>query len=343
MKTIKDKKIDNYLKILAFVLTFVLLLEALSVTAFSKKSASSYNNRLSAAYSFTDEPTNSIQIAGIGNSDLYSGFVPVTLWEEFGFTSTLIASPRQTPLQSYEMMTELMKNQHPDLLMIEVDMLYSSPPDKHSEIRSEQSLDSIFEFLSTDNFQDIIESHFSIFTFHDKWKVIGNKTKKKVMMPNSHGYRYSREVKQIKVNDYMTETSGAEKISGVNAEYLDKMISYCLSNEIDVMLVEIPSVNSWNYERHNAVQQLADKYNINFLDLNMCINDVSLDVRSDFRDKGNHLNYSGANKVTKYLGEYIKNHYSVDDRRGDTAFNYWYESCEAFKNEIEQDNKSKGS
>lgn len=336
----KDRKINSYLKILAFVLSFVLLLEALSATVFSKKSAASYNNKLSSAYSFTNEPKNSIQIAGIGNSDLYSGFVPVTLWQEFGYTSTVVASPRQTPIQSYEMMTELMKNQHPDLLIIEVDMLYSSVPDNHSKVQSKNSFESFFDYMNTDNFQEIIEGHYSIFTFHDKWKKIGRKEKSTVTAPNSHGYKYSNAVKKIVVNNYMSDTDASENISDVNAQYLDKMISYCKNNEIEVLLVEIPSVNSWNSERHNAVKLIAEKYNINFVDLNMCYDDMKFNVSEDFRDKGNHLNYNGANKATKYLGEYIKNNYSIDDRRGDAAFNYWNESCKAFIDEIEQENKA---
>lgn len=338
MDIIKDKKVNNYLKILAFILVFVLLLEGLSFTVFSKKSASLYSNKLSDAYSFTEEPKNSIQIAGIGNSDLYSGFVPATLWEQFGYTSTIIASAHQTPLQSYEMMTELLKEQKPELFIIEVDMLYSSVPDKHSEIQSDKPLNSLFEFLSDDNFQDIIESHFSIFTFHDKWKKMNKKDKNHKKNNNSHGYKFNKKVKKIKVNDYMSESNSTEKISKMNTKYLDRMISLCRDNDIDVLLLELPSVNSWNYERHNAVQQLADSYNISFIDLNICPDDIGLDFSTDFRDKGNHLNYSGANKATEYLGTYISENYKIDDRRGDTAYNYWNESCEAFNDNIVKNN-----
>ncbi|MFR5876188.1 MAG: hypothetical protein ACLUFN_06835 [Eubacterium sp.] len=334
MKTFKEKNIKNYLKILAFILVFVLLLEGLSVTLFSKRAAVSYANKLADAYSFTEEPKDSIQIAGIGNSDLYSGFVPATMWENFGYTSTLISSPRQTPLQSYEMMTELLKNQCPDLIIIEVDMLYPSVPDKRSKIKSEQSLDSFFEFFDSNNFEDIIAGHFTIFTFHDKWKKVTDKKHKVFKKSNSHGYRYSKLVRKFKVKNYMSESSDSEKISKINTDYLDKMISLCKSKNIDVLLLELPSVNSWNFERHNAVKQLADDYNINFVDLNMCLDDMNLDVSTDFRDLGNHLNYNGANKATKYLGSYIKNNYIIDDKRGDAAYNYWNESCEAFKKEL---------
>ena len=84
--------INDCIKIIAFVLAFFLVLEGLSLSVFSGRSAAKFSARLRDAYSFVDEPDNTIQIACIGNSNMYSGFVPFQLWNDYGYTCLLYTS-----------------------------------------------------------------------------------------------------------------------------------------------------------------------------------------------------------------------------------------------------------
>ena len=45
------------------------------------------------------------------------------------------------------------------------------------------------------------------------------------------------------------------------------------------------------------------------IDFNMLLDDIDFDWINDTRDGGNHLNDFGAQKVTRYLGEYLKKQY----------------------------------
>jgi hypothetical protein len=312
----------------------VLLIEGLSLTVFSKHSASVFSNKYSRAYSFTSDPAESIQVAGIGNSDLYSGFVPATLWKDYGYTSTVIATPRQTLPQSYNLLEELLKCQSPKLLVLEVDMLYDNPPNKSNAMESERNLDILFDYLNTDNFENTIKKNFSIFTFHDRWKKIGKSKSAKKVKTGAHGYYYSDLTSRLKKKDYMVQTDDVEHIKQMNKDYVTKMIKACNDKGTDVLLVELPSPSSWNYERHNAVQELADENNVEFLDLNLCLDEMNFTMKNSFRDKGNHLNYNGASTVTEYIGAYIKDNYSIDDRRQDSQYAYWNEDCDEFFKQI---------
>ena len=40
-------------------------------------------------------------------------------------------------------------------------------------------------------------------------------------------------------------------------------------------------------------------------------------------DKGDHLNLSGAHKVTDYMTMYLQEHYMLPDHRGDEKFTSW--------------------
>ena len=50
---------------------------------------------------------------------------------------------------------------------------------------------------------------------------------------------------------------------------------------------------------------------------------------TDLHDRG-HLNPSGARKVTDYLGNYIKNHYEIPDRRLDKYYSNWFSEYEDY-------------
>ncbi len=331
--SINKQKVNSFIRIIAFILVFVLLLEALSLTIFSKNNAINMTAKYARSYSYTQEPDNSIQIACLGNSDLYSGFVPTFLWEKYGYTSTILANPRQTPMRSHELLKDLLKTQHPDLVILETDMLYSEDPKDNAAKKlsnTKYNLDNLFAYLNADDFGEKIENHFSIFLFHDRWKRIGRKGKKPFNV-NSHGYKFNTDVRKIKKINHMIKTDKSEDIEKESLIYFNKIINLCNQNNIKVMFLEMPSINSWNYERHNAAENLAKSYNIRFVDLNLCFKEMKFDMDSDFRDKGNHLNYFGASKATDYIGSEIKKNYGIEDRRRNKRYEFWHENLKEFK------------
>ena len=114
--------------------------------------------------------------------------------------------------------------------------------------------------------------------------------------------------------------------------YLKKMIQLCRENGITPLLVEMPSNDSWDYYKHNAVAEIAEENSVQFVDFNLLFDEIDFDIKADYRDGGSHCNYFGAEKTTNYLGELIKTDYSseLSDKRSDADFAYWYESVKAF-------------
>lgn len=339
----------NTIKIISFLLVFVLLLEGMSITVFSKKAATQYQNSFSKSCSFTTEPKNSIDIALIGSSDLYSGFVPIELWDNYGYTSTVVSTPKQTVQRSYTFLEELLKVQSPKLVVIETDMFYQGVP---LESKSQIEIDKpkyfpilskgkkLIKLISTFPIGENLENHFTVFMFHDKWKTLKANQLKKLMNRDGeitceHGYNFNKIIYPIKDNDRMTATNDIEPIPDENVLYIQKMLDACKSRGIRVMLIEMPSLTSWNYARYNAVKQLAEHNDVEFIDLNLKENfstsQISCDT--DYRDNGNHLNYYGAVKATHFLGGiiYDKHNDILTDRRNDNQFTYWQQSSEEFK------------
>ncbi|MFR4018784.1 MAG: hypothetical protein ACLT01_06165, partial [Clostridia bacterium] len=63
---------------------------------------------------------------------------------------------------------------------------------------------------------------------------------------------------------------------------------------------------TWNLSKSNAVQKLADEYGLTYYDYNRTC-PAGFDWSQDSKDGGNHLNYSGALKVTSDFGEKLQN------------------------------------
>ncbi len=82
---------------------------------------------------------------------------------------------------------------------------------------------------------------------------------------------------------------------------------------------------------------------INFLDLQK---EVGLDFQTDTYDGGLHLNLSGAEKLTRYFGEILRDEYGLEGHRGDSRLEQIWEEKEAFysrmKQEQEEDLKQYG-
>ncbi len=334
----KNKKIITLIKILSFALVAAVLMQVLSVTVFTKKNGgTAYRNHFNKTYSYFYEPDNSVQLLGIGNSDLYSGFVPTRLWEKYGITSQVMGSPHQTPLQSYYYLKDIFKKQSPEVVMIELDMLYDSTVDEPPEPENTK-LDSFFNYANTDDFQAVIFDKLSIFTFHDMWKSIVNRDFD-MRTPNSHGYKYFSAHKNVKVEQYMFETDEKEPVQKNKLHQLDMMVKLCREHGCKIFFTEMPTLTSWNFKRHNAALEIAEKYGADFVDLNLFTEDIGLNMKKSFRDDGNHLNYKGACKVTDYMGKYINKNFNLEDRRSNPDYDYWNESVKKFRKEMKKEDK----
>lgn len=324
---IKEKSIE-IVKIIAFVLSFFVLLQCLALAGLSEKSATKFNNRKKDAYSFVNDESNTLQIVNIGNSDVYSGVVPLELWRQNGNTSTVCASIHQTVQESTDLMKLIYQQQSPELVIIEADMFYDDDPDVENNIKTSKTLSDFFDRMNPDNFTRKVEGVYTIFKFHNYWQ--GGKDNKKNAPYNAHGYKYSTEVRKLHPLDYMIPSDETYPIKKVFSEQLDNLIKLCKDNSSKVMILALPSINSWNYARHNSVAEFAKERNIPFLDTNLYLDEIGIDITDCFRDEGNHLNYKGAKAVTEYLGNYIKENYDLEDLRDNKQYSSWNVDLQKF-------------
>ena len=130
--------------------------------------------------------------------------------------------------------------------------------------------------------------------------------------------------------DLIDEMQATEESGQTGFVYLRRIIEDCQARGIEVLLVHLPyPADEEKQMDANAVCGIAEAYGVDFIDF------VSMDQVTDYAtdcfDANEHLNPSGARKVSDYLGRYIAEHYEIADRRGEAAYAAWADDTTAYR------------
>ena len=93
---------------------------------------------------------------------------------------------------------------------------------------------------------------------------------------------------------------------------LAEIVELCQENGIQPVLCTIPWQGTNVYADY--LRSFAEAYGCSYVNLYDHIEEMGLDEASDFSDTG-HLNASGATKIARYMGAYLKANYFLTDFR----------------------------
>ena len=148
---------------------------------------------------------------------------------------------------------------------------------------------------------------FPLVKYHDNWKYLKLTT---FLQPrgkyhfSNKGMAYANTVKAYPFgNEYMQLSGGKHAmLSEEKLDQFQKIYDLCDRNGIRLVLLTVPSANTWNKGKSDTVKQLAKKYDLTYYDYNRQL-PAGFDWATDSKDGGNHLNYAGASAVTKDLAK----------------------------------------
>lgn len=261
------------------------------------------------------EKENTIDVLIVGDSESYASISPMQLWRDAGYTAYVTGTSAQTLDYSLQMVKRAFLTQTPKIVILETNAVYRDVSDAKAMI-------------------SYLGEYFSIFQYHNRWKHIRWDDFKEdvnyTWTNDFKGYRHSKAVKSCEKKDYMKETSETADIPAGNIEYVKEIKKLCDEHGAKLLLLRTPSTLNWNYAKHNGMKKMAEELGCEQIDMNLMDEEVQIDWETDTRDKGDHLNDYGAEKVTRVLTEYLKETKLLCDHREDAAFRGWNEALKRY-------------
>ncbi|MGB8454797.1 MAG: SGNH/GDSL hydrolase family protein [Anaerocolumna sp.] len=314
------KNLRLNLIVISFILIFLILLQRLFMPKYVSEI---HEGNLIEEY-YTEEKNHDVIF--IGDCEVFSNISPITLWEDFGITSYIRGSAQQLIWQSYYLLKETLKYEKPKVVVYNVlAMKYNKP---QNEAYNRMTLDGMkFSVTKLKDIQasmtkdeSFISYLFPILRYHTRWSAL---------TPDDFKYLFHR--KKVSINGYLmrvdvkpvTFVPPGKKLAnyqfGENSyDYLNRITELCKENGIQLVLIKSPSIYPyWYKEWDQQMKDFAHKNGLLYINFLNYIDKIGIDFTKDTCDAGLHLNLTGAEKFTKYIGGILSNTYQLEDKRTD--------------------------
>lgn len=283
---------------------------------------------------FYEEPDNTIETLFIGASTMLNAVNPTQLYSDYGMCAYNLGTEKQPVLATYFWVQEVYRLHSQSLKTVVFEV--SELRDTSIDLIYHKALDNMkFSFVKLKALAAYEEEFgnamnmFPLYAYHTRWSKLEDKDFYKFSLDpvnGTRGYNFDATVygltkKLAFVNEIvLDEDAEPNGLVESSVSYFEKLVEFCEEKGLNLLLVKVP-VNNWSSSFHNAVQNLADKHSLEFLDFNFDplfpeLEFVDLFDNCDTR----HMNCYGAEKFTSWLGQYLVDEYSASDVRGNPDY-----------------------
>ena len=292
---------------------------------------------------FYEEERKDYDVIFVGDCEVYENFSPITLWEEYGVTSYIRGSAEQYIMQSYYILEDTLRYHTPEVVIFNVQAKQFSEAQSEAYNRmtlegmewSKSKVDAIFASMKED--EQFLDYVFPILRYHSRWSEL-----------NADDFKYMFATKKVSHNGYYMrvdvkpvttippERVLADYSFGENAwKYLKMMADLCEKEGIELLLIKAPSLYPhWYDEWDVQIEEFAEERDLTFINFLDLVDEIGIDYNTDTYDAGLHMNLSGAEKLSKYLGKVLTEEFEVPDRSQDASWKeIWQEKIEFYEAE----------
>ena len=315
------------IKIVTAVVAFVLVFTALQRLLVPKYASMALEGGLIREYynSSMDQ-----DVIFVGDCEVYANFSTIGLWEDYGITSFIRGSPQQLVWHSYYLLEDTLNNarQKPKVVVFNImAMQYGEPqyePYNRLTLDGMRMSPTKIRAISASRMEneDWLSYFFPLLRYKEHWRELG-----------SEDFRFFFRDPQVSISGFMVRSDIVpvdfipQAMRRPNYQFEDKAYHYLermveLTRENDIELVRIKTPNlfpHWFDEWDEQIVAFADKHDllyINFLGLE---EEIGLDWSVHSFNAGAHLNVFGAELMSRYFGEILRDRFGLPDRRSDTA------------------------
>ena len=313
----KRAAVRHLLSASAFLLILALLIAGASCVVRPKNNTAEAGMQNLHASGILAEPDNTIDVVFLGNSLCNCGLMPMEIWKNYGIACYNCGSAPQRMYLAEELLHTAFRRQHPRMVVMEPLALFE-------------------DYGSLEVLPEKAQRYLPVLRYHNRWKSLRPEdwyapVRYTGINPRK-GYVERRETVPADVDSIMPMIQRYSRIPRKNAKILRRMRDFCRENGAELVFISTPSLCSWSQPRFDAVQAMADALEIPYLNMENDIpGEAFIDWQTDTYDGGDHMNLTGAIKVSDYLGSWLSDTGLFQDRRGDPAYADWNETLAQFE------------
>lgn len=335
----------NFLRVCIFSLITLVMLFGLN--SFFQPIWYEWNNYYT-MNGFYEEPENTLEAVVLGPSIALTSIAPTELYTNYGISAYNLGTERQPVFASYYWLQEVYRLHGESLKTVIFDVSAvredATTPFYHkvfdSMKLSEVKLKAVWDYTNED-IGKTINFMVPLLSYHNRWSSLNKTDFEKFNVDPDQGtrgyfylgYIYADRKGYDNVPDklpILDTTAEPGKLDNNSVEYLKKMAAFCKEKGLELLLIRT-TTNNWSSSYHNAIQPIATELGLEFLDFNFYpLYDSYGYVHAYDTKDGNHLNYYGATKFTKWLGKHLVDNYSVTDVRGKPGYEHIEKQVEEY-------------
>ena len=282
----------------------------------------------------------------VGDCEVYESLIPAVLWEEYGISSYIRGSAQQLVWQSYYLLEETFKYETPKVVVFNVLSLKYGEP--QSEAFNRMTLDgmkwsksklSAIEASMTED-EQLVEYLFPLLRFHSRiTSLTGDDVRYLFDAPSVSqcGYLMQTGIVPMPEGEVRPPRRSDYTLPETAMDYLEKMRLLCEEKGTELILMKAPT-NSWSYwwydQWDEQITAYAEEHGLSYYNFIPLCDQIGIDWSTDTYDAGVHLNVYGAEKLSRYFGEILRNDHGIADRRDDAeAVERWDARVRAYEEE----------
>lgn len=337
-------KAKTVIQAVAFLGIFLLLLVAVS---YMVRTNGAVKDRFSGFYA---EKNHTLDIVMIGSSPVFPYYAAPKLWGETGIAMYPLSSNVQRPAAMKYLVEEAEKTQSPALYIFEMRMFTMEDAglsDNMAYTRgvtdnmkySWQRIRTIRALVPEEDEEGRLSYYLDIMKYHTNWKMLALPSEWANIAYHKasplKGFEFKDEVGPQPMPD-CGKAAGECAIPAEQEACLRDLLAFLQKSGKDALFIVSPYGESLeDQQMFNYMEGIVTSFGYGFLNMNDYYEEIGIVFEEDFADYGSHTNAVGAEKCTDFLREYLQEHYTFPDKRGNEAYRSWDASYELWKNEME--------
>ncbi len=272
---------------------------------------------------------NSVDVMFIGNSHAYCTFDPAVIEPIIGKRVFNAGLPDQKIDMVYYTLRDMLKRQNPETIILEAYAFGRSDSSYEGYVANIDAMrPGIRKVMACfEIFPDKLEAlkmSIGLFRCHNNWKktdimeanLRNLSGRAKVDVSNFNGFfALDSKMSEETIEKYKekTDIKFVPEVNAYSIRFFKRIVRICKESNIRLIVTAAPfnDIYAANVHYENFYEQimgLCDEEGVSYVDFNMLYDEIGLEY-DDFEDAchhAQHLNKWGAEKVSKYMAEYLR-------------------------------------